>query len=86
MTARVDELDRNMDTVFDNLLAINTFITALAQSLDAETALAVAQRMDPHLDELGTMKNPPGAAGTNLVYGLRNMCAQRAGLPIRRLV
>lgn len=85
MDKQVDELDRNMDAVFDNLLAINTFVTALAQSLEPQTALAVMQRMDPRLDEVSELLNPPGVAGANLLFGLRNMCAQQAGLPIRRL-
>lgn len=85
MDKRVDELDRNMDAVFDNLLAINTFVTALAQSLEPQTALAVVQRMDPLLDKMKSLPNPPGVAGANLLFGLRNMSAQQAGLPIRRL-
>lgn len=82
--ARIEELDRNMDTVFDNLLAINTFLEALAQSLDPSTAAGVVQRMDPRLDEAHLGANPPGVMGMNLLFGLRNCCARLAEVPIRR--
>lgn len=76
------ETDRDMDAVFDNLLALNSFAMALARALDCSTARAVAMAMDTDISELSGMPNPPGNAGLQLMLGLRNACAQRSGLPI----
>lgn len=62
------EIDRDMDAVFDNLLALNSFAMALAQSLDGITAKAVAMTMDADFSELSGMRNPPGNAGLQLMH------------------
>ncbi|MGE1004189.1 hypothetical protein ACKZDW_00790 (plasmid) [Ralstonia syzygii subsp. celebesensis] len=80
----VQELDRNMDAVFDSLYALNATMSALVQALQAEPAAQVMRALDASIDGLSSEANPPGTLGQATLVGWRNMVAQRAGLPPRR--
>lgn len=79
----VNELDRNMDTTFDNLNIINAAITAFAQTLQPAPAQQVAARLDETLDSYAKEVRPPSRFHQDILRGWRNMAAQRAGLPRR---
>ncbi len=80
----VQELDRNMDTVFDSLYVLNATMTAIVQALQAESAAQVTRALDESIDGLSAEANPPGTLGQTTLVGWRNLAARRAGLPTRR--
>lgn len=82
-TSQVQELDRNMDAVFDALAVLNATMSAIVQSLPGEMASAVSRHLDQCLDALPQERNPPGMTAQLTLNGWRNMAAQRAGLAPR---
>lgn len=82
-TEKVQELDRNMDAVFDALRVLNATMSAIVQSLPGEMAGAVTDSLDQCLDALPEENNPPGLTARLTLNGWRNMAAQRAGLAPR---
>ena len=80
----VQELDRNMDTVYDSLYVLNATMTAIVQALQAESAAQVTRALDESIDGLSAETNPPGTLAQATISGWRNMAAKRAGLPSRR--
>lgn len=80
----VQELDRNMDTVYDSLYVLNATMTAIVQALQAESAAQVTRALDESIDGLSAEVNPPGTLAQATLAGWRNMAAKRAGLPSRR--
>ena len=80
----VQELDRNMDTVYDSLYVLNATMTAIVQALQVEAAAQVTRALDESIDGLSVEVNPPGTLAQTTLAGWRNMAARRAGLPSRR--
>lgn len=82
----VQELDRNMDTVYDSLYVLNATMTAIVQALQVESAAQVTRALDESIDGHGLSAevNPPGTLAQTTLAGWRNMAARRAGLPSRR--
>lgn len=80
----VQELDRNMDTVYDSLYVLNATMTAIVQALQVESAAQVTRALDESIDGLSAEVNPPGTLAQTTLAGWRNMAARRAGLPSRR--
>ncbi|MCG9079447.1 hypothetical protein [Laribacter hongkongensis] len=80
----VQELNRNMDTVYDSLYVLNATMTAIVQSLHAESAAQVMHALDESLDSLSAEANPPGTLAQTALAGWRNLAARRAGLLTRQ--
>lgn len=80
----VQELDRNMDTVYDSLYVLNATMTAIVQALQVESAAQVTRALDESIDGLSAEASPPGTLAQATLAGWRNMAAKRAGLPSRR--
>ena len=80
----VQELDRNMDTVYDSLHVLNATMTAIVQALQTESAAQITRALDEGIDGLSAETNPPGTLAQATLAGWRNMAAKRAGLPSRR--
>lgn len=80
----VQQLDRNMDTVYDAVCVLNSAMTAIMRALPTETAAPVARYLDEILDSLPGEENPPEGLALETLRGWRNMAAKTAGLPRRR--
>ncbi|QOK96790.1 hypothetical protein HF909_10330 [Ralstonia pseudosolanacearum] len=83
-TDLTQELDRNMDAVFDNLLVLNTAMTAMVQSLDPKTAAGFAQKLDTAMSRMQLLQNRPGPAAWQQLHAWRNQAGSLAGLPVRQ--
>ena len=77
----VKELDRNMDTVFDNLYVINAAMEALAQSLPPQSAALLVNHLDAALKTIGEGINPPSSFHQGLLVRWQLLAAQRAEQP-----
>ena len=75
-TEQIKELDRNMDSVFDNLFALNATVNALVKSLSPEVADRFVRQMDEKLGSLETEYKVMGFAGHQQLQAWRNMAAQ----------
>ncbi len=81
----VNELDRNMDTVFDSLYVLNATMNAVVQSLQPQAATHVMRRLDEALDGMDYETNPPARFHRLVMNGWRNMAAQIAGSQTRQI-
>lgn len=81
-----NDLNQSVDTLFDSVAAINSFITALAEVLTPSLAEAMVPTLDLSIDE---MEQDPqvNQSALLLLNGWRNHLAQRsrAKLNVRRL-
>ncbi|MGQ0711003.1 MAG: hypothetical protein ACT4NV_14800 [Rhodoferax sp.] len=79
----MQELDRNMDTVFDNLYVLNAAMTAMVKALAPATAAQFVQELDQTLDGFFEGRNPPGFVAHQTLLGWRNMAAAAARIEKR---
>ena len=75
----VQELDRNMDSVFDNLYVLNAAMTAMVNALEPAAAAETVRHLDQSLGQMLGGQNPPGFQAIALLRGWRNMAATAAG-------
>lgn len=80
----LQELNRNMDDVFDAIQVLNTAMTAMVQSLEPKAAARFAQQLDEAIDGLGLQSNPPDSAARRQLYSWRNRAGSLVGLSSRR--
>ncbi|KZX01019.1 hypothetical protein JL49_08185 [Pseudoalteromonas luteoviolacea] len=80
-----NDLDQSVNTLFDTTLAINSLITALAESLTPDIAAHMITSLDQSIDEMEQSQTAPSAQ--MLLNGWRNHLAQRSQqqLSVRRL-
>lgn len=83
MTNLLNELDRNMDSVYDALYVLNSAMAAIVQALPADTAAPVTQSLDRCIDALNEGQNRLDESARQTLFGWRNMAATRAGVPAR---
>lgn len=83
-TEKIDELDRNMDTVFDSLLILNSTVQALVECLPVEAAQNFVPRMDQMIDSMKHLQNPPDPYLLEKLFGWRNLAATLVKLPVRK--
>lgn len=77
---KIQELNRDMDAVYDSLLVLNDAVTAIMKHLPAESAGPVTKCLDECLAE-PKGENPPGELAETTLRAWRNMAAKKAGLP-----
>lgn len=81
-----NDIEQSLDTLFDTTAAINSFITALAESLTPDVAARMVSTLDLSIDE---MEQAPqvNQSALLLLTGWRNHLAQRSQpqLSVRRL-
>ncbi|MEK0158663.1 hypothetical protein WLQ65_05820 [Pseudoalteromonas piscicida] len=81
-----NDIEQSLDTLFDTTAAINSFITALAESLTPDVAARMVPTLDLSIDE---MEQAPqvNQSALLLLTGWRNHLAQRSQpqLSVRRL-
>lgn len=80
-TPLLQELDRNMDTVFDSLYVLNSVVAAIVQSLPTSSALQVVPALDAVLKEIQFEKNPLSDQHQMTLLAWRNAAANIAQLP-----
>lgn len=77
-TPLLQELDRNMDTVFDSLFILNQTMMAIVKSLPKSSALQVVPALDAVLSEIHLGKNPPAEHVQMTLKAWRNVAADIA--------
>lgn len=80
----LQELNRNMDTVFDAIRVLNAAVSAMVKSLDPAAAATFACHMDEAIDALAQEQNPLGISAHQQIHSWRNQAGSFAGLPVRR--
>lgn len=78
----VAELDRNMDTVYDDLYVLNGVVDALVQALQPQAAARVTQLLDGLLDNMHLAENPPSASHQDRLRYWRNRAATSVGVDL----
>ncbi|RJX32322.1 MAG: hypothetical protein C4516_04280 [Oxalobacter sp.] len=81
---RVEELDKNMDTVYDNLFVLNAVIGAMVNCLPLESAEAISRQLDQRIDGMRRDGTKLGPLGTQMMHAWRNEAARLAGIALRR--
>ncbi len=79
--SKVQEIDKEMDVVYDSVLVLNSAVTAIIKSLPYETAVSVVQSLDAVIAEIQEYENPPEGLPLATLHGWRNMAAKQAGVP-----